>query len=174
MLFRLNSFTMGLHWSSPGSFITISTAVLQRENPGLEVRQFQGGGLTASRAVKNFYEDARAWKPDVVLLVVLTRTDDDVKALDTMVRGFTQAGAKVYMFDSVRDPEEAARLSSQQEAVRQAGGTLVEVAPRLAASPDRARFLCMDGIHMTEPYHRLMAKEWLKLLAGVRGPKLIG
>jgi len=27
---------------------------------------------------------------------------------------------------------------------------------------------------MTEPYHRLMAKKWLKLLAGVRGPKLVG
>jgi len=169
-----HSFTMGLHWSSPGSFVTIATAMLRSENPGVEVKQFQGGGLTASRALKNFYEDARAWKPDVVLLVVLTRTDDDVKALDTMVRGFTQAGAKVYMFDSVRDPEEAARLANQQEAVRRAGGTLVEVAPLLAASPDHERFLCLDGIHMTEPYHRLMAKEWLKLLAGVRGPKLVG
>jgi hypothetical protein len=105
---------------------------------------------------------------------VLTRTDDDVNALDTLVRGFTMAGAKVYMFDSLRDPEEAARLARQHEAVRQAGGTLVEVAPLLAASPDRARFPCLDGIHMTEPYHRLMAKEWLKLLAGVRGPKLVG
>jgi hypothetical protein len=169
-----HSFTMGLHWSSPGSFITISTAMLQRENPRVEVKQFQGGGLTASRALRNFYEDARAWKPDVVLLVVLTRTDDDVKALHTLVRGFTRAGAKVYMFDSLRDPEEAARLARQQEAVRQAGGALVEVAPLLAASPDRARFPCLDGIHMTEPYHRLMAKEWLKLLAGVRGPKLVG
>ena len=78
------------------------------------------------------------------------------------------------MFDSVRDPEEAARLAGQQEAVRRAGGTLVEVASLLSASPDRARFLCMDGVHMTEPYHRLMAKEWLRLLAGVRGPKLVG
>jgi photosystem II stability/assembly factor-like uncharacterized protein len=169
-----HSFTMGLHWSSPGSFITISTALLQKENPKVQVKQFQGGGLTGSRALKNFYADALAWKPDVVLLVLLTRTDDDLKALDTMVRGFTQAGAKVYMFDSVRDPEEAARLAGQQDAVRQAGGTLVEVAPLLAASPDRARFLCMDGVHMTEPYHRLMAKEWLRLLAGVRRPKLVG
>ena len=32
--------------------------------------------------------------------------------------------------------------------------------------------VCLDGIHMTEPYHRLMAKEWLKLLAGARGPAL--
>jgi hypothetical protein len=140
----------------------------------VEVKQFQGGGLTASRALKNFYADARAWKPDVVLLVVLTRTDDDVKALDTLVRGFTDAGARVYMFDSVRDPEEAARLAGQQEAVRRSGGTLIEVASLLAAAPDRDRFLCLDGVHMTEPYHRLMAKEWLRFLAGVRGAKLVG
>jgi len=169
-----HSFTMGLHWSSPGSFVTIATAVLKRENPKVEVRQFQGGGLTASRALKSLYADALAFKPDLVLLVVLTRTDDDVKALDTMVRGFTGAGAKVYMFDAIHDPEEAARLASQLEAVRQAGGTIVDVSPLLAAAPDRARFVCMDGVHMTEPYHRLMAKEWLKLLAGARGPKLGG
>ncbi|PYP99282.1 MAG: hypothetical protein DMF82_25305, partial [Acidobacteria bacterium] len=64
-----HSFTMGLHWSSPGSFITISTAMLQKENPRVEVKQFQGGGLTGSRALKSFYADALAWKPDVVLLV---------------------------------------------------------------------------------------------------------
>ena len=44
------------------------------------------------------------------------------------------------------------------------------VGPVLAASPDRARFVCLDGIHMTEPYHRLMAKQWLAFLAGARGP----
>jgi len=32
----------------------------------------------------------------------------------------------------------------------------------------------IDGIHMTEPYHRLMAKEWLKYLAGARGDKAEG
>lgn len=37
---------------------------------------------------------------------------------------------------------------------------------RLAAAPDRANFVCLDGIHMKESYHRLMAKELLKFLAG--------
>ena len=36
--------------------------------------------------------------------------------------------------------------------------------PILAASPDRGRFSCLDHIHMTEPYHRLMAKEWLRVI----------
>jgi hypothetical protein len=44
------------------------------------------------------------------------------------------------------------------------------VSPLLA--PERDRFLCLDGIHMTEPYHRLMAKEWLKMLVGARQPAL--
>jgi hypothetical protein len=45
---------------------------------------------------------------------------------------------------------------------------VIEVGSVLSSSPDRARFVCLDGIHMTEPYHRLMAKEWLKFLAGAR------
>jgi hypothetical protein len=28
--------------------------------------------------------------------------------------------------------------------------------------------VCLDRIHMTEPWHRLMAKEWLELLVGAR------
>jgi hypothetical protein len=44
----------------------------------------------------------------------------------------------------------------------------------LEVERDVDRFLCLDGIHMTEPYHRLMAREWLKLLLGARGPALAG
>jgi hypothetical protein len=42
----------------------------------------------------------------------------------------------------------------------------------LAAAPDRSQFLCLDGIHRKEPYHRLMAKEWLKFLIGARELRL--
>lgn len=169
-----HSFTMDLHWSSPSAFIPIVTAMLAAENPKVEVRQFQGGGLTSSRAYKNFYEDAVAWKPDTVLLVVLNRTDDDLASLRKMGEGFRAAGAKVFMFDDVHDPDAAdpAKLRQEAAVAREAGITIVEVGPALAASPDRARFLCLDKIHMTEPYHRLMAKEWLKLLVGARGAAL--
>jgi len=53
-------------------------------------------------------------------------------------------------------------------AARESGMTVVEVSKVLAAAPDRGRFLCLDGIHMTEPYHRLMAKQWLGWLVGAR------
>jgi hypothetical protein len=48
------------------------------------------------------------------------------------------------------------------------GIEVIEVGSILANSPERSKFICLDGIHMTEPYHRLMAKEWLKYLAGAR------
>ena len=53
-----------------------------------------------------------------------------------------------------------------------AGITVIRVGAILEASPDRARFLCLDGIHMTEPYHRLVAREWLAFLVGARGAAL--
>lgn len=46
-----HSFTMGLHWSSPSSFVPIVIEVFRRENPKVEFKQFAGGGLTATRAL---------------------------------------------------------------------------------------------------------------------------
>ena len=169
-----HSFTMGLHWASPSAFVPIVTALVARENPGVEIRQFQGGGLTSTRAYDRFFKDAVAWKPDVVLLVVMNRTDEDFAKLTLLAQGLSAAGAKVYAFDDVHDPDTAdpERLRKEHEVEARAGITIVEVAPLLATAPDRDRFLSLDGVHMTEPYHRLMAREWLKLLVGARGPRL--
>ena len=161
-----HSFTMDLHWASPSAFVPIVTAMFAAENPAVQFRQFQGGGLTSSRAMKNFYQDALAWKPDTVLLVLINRTDKDLDDLRTMGQGFKAAGARVVMFDDVHDPDSGDPLARQKEAAaaREAGIEVAVVSPILAASPDRSRFSCLDHIHMTEPYHRLMAKEWLRVI----------
>jgi hypothetical protein len=168
-----HSFTMGLHWSSPSSFVPIVIDVFRRENPKVQFKQFAAGGLTASRAQKRFYQDVLDWKPDKVMLVVMTRTDEDYEALKQMGNGFRASGIKTYMFDEVHDPAavtpgtvERARKSAEESGIE-----VIEVGEILAKAPDRAKFICLDGIHMTEPYHRLMAKEWLKYLAGARGDK---
>jgi hypothetical protein len=168
-----HSFTMDLHWSSPSAFVPFVTAMFALENPKVEFRQFSGGGLTSSRAFKNFYKDALAYKPDTVLLVVLNRTDEDLADLKAMGQGFKAAGARVFAFDDVHDPDAAdpAKLQREWATEREGGIAVVEVGTLLAASPDRPRFFCLDKIHMTEPYHRLMAKEWLKLLVGARAPE---
>ncbi len=168
-----HSFTMGLHWASPSAFVPIVTALLARENPGVEIRQFQGGGLTSTRAYDRFFKDVIAWKPDVVLLVVMNRTAEDLAKLALLGQGLTAAGARVYSFDDVHDPDSSdpERLAKEHEVEQASGIAIVEVAALLSAAPDRDRFLSLDGIHMTEPYHRLMAREWLKLLVGARGPQ---
>jgi hypothetical protein len=169
-----HSFTMQLHWSTPGAFVPVVTAIFARENPKVEFRQFQGGGLTSTRAVDRFYADVVAWKPQQVLLVVINRTDEDLLNFARLGRGLAEAGAKVLTFDDVHDPKgTASGLRDRELAVaRETGMTVIDVSPLLAAAPDRDRFLCLDGIHMTEPYHRLMAKEWLKFLVGARPPTL--
>jgi photosystem II stability/assembly factor-like uncharacterized protein len=171
-----HSFTMQLHWSTPGAFVPIVTAMFARVNPGVEFRQFQGGGMTSSRALSRFLADVVAWKPQQVLLVVMNRTEADVDAFGELGRRLAAAGARVFTFDDVGDPEGSSpELRERELAVaRETGMTVIEVSRLLAAAPDRERFLCLDRIHMTEPYHRLMAKEWLKMLVGAREAKLGG
>jgi len=161
-----HSFTMDMHWASPSAFVPIVTAMFATENPAVQFRQFQGGGLTSSRAMRNFYKDALAWKPDTVLLVLINRTDEDLEDLRTMGQGFRAAGARVVMFDDVHDPDSGDPQARQKEATvaREAGIEIAAVSSILAASPDRSRFSCLDHIHMTEPYHRLMAKEWIRVI----------
>jgi hypothetical protein len=169
-----HSFTMQLHWSTPGAFVPVVTAIFARENPKVEFRQFQAGGLTSTKAVNRFYADVVAWKPQQVLLVVINRTDEDLQNFARLGRGLAEAGAKVLTFDDVHDPKGTANgLRDRELAVaRETGMSVIDVSPLLAAAPDRDRFVCLDGIHMTEPYHRLMAKEWLKFLVGARQPAL--
>jgi hypothetical protein len=165
-----HSFTMQLHWSTPGAFVPIVTAMLARENPAVEFRQFQAGGLTSTKALARFHDDVIAWKPDKVLLVVLNRTAEDLASFARLGRDFAAAGAQVITFDDVHDPDasDPAMRGRDLVAARESGMTVIEVASVLAAAPDRDRFLCLDGIHMTEPYHRLMAKQWLGWLVGAR------
>jgi hypothetical protein len=167
-----HSFTMGNHWASPGSFTTISSALLQREHVRIETRHYSAGGLTASRAWRRFGREALDWRPDVALLVVAVRNDDDVSALTSMVTALDEAGAKVLMFDELGDPTERneAMRARRLEAARTAGARILPIADRLASAPDRGAFLSLDGIHMTEPYHRLVALAWLEALADTLVP----
>ena len=170
-----HSFTMGQHWSSPSSFVPVVMEIFRRQNPKVEFRQFAAGGLTSSRARQRFFQDALAWKPDKVFLVVMNRRDEDFQALSQMAEGFIQAGAQVYIFDNIQDPaaiNSPEIVSRTVQAARSAGISVVEVGELLARAPQRASFLSLDRIHMTEPYHRLMAKEWLRFLTGARGAKL--
>lgn len=162
-----HSFTMSLHWSSPSAFVPIVIDVFRRENPGVQFKQFAAGGLTASRAQKRFYQSVLDWKPDKVLLVVMTRTDEDYDVLKQLGQGFGTAGIKTYMFDEIHDPASVkpGTVERALQAARKGGIEIIEAGKVLQSAPDKSSFVCLDGIHMKEPYHRLMAKLWLKFLA---------
>ena len=74
------------------------------------LRTMSAGGLTATRAQQRFYQSVLDWKPDKVLLVVMTRTDADYDALKQLGVGFAAAGIKTYMFDEVHDPASVNQL----------------------------------------------------------------
>jgi hypothetical protein len=154
--------------------VPIVTAIFARENPKVEFRQFQGGGLSSTRAVDRFYADLVAWKPQQVLLVVINRTEEDLAAFRKLGRGLADAGARVLTFDDVHDPKGTANALREKEAAaaRESGMTVIQVNALIGAAPERDSFICLDGIHMTEPYHRLMARQWLAFLVGARPAEL--
>jgi len=171
-----HSFTMDVHWASPSAFVPIVSEIFKAVNPQVEVRQWQAGGLTASRAYarEKFYEQALAWKPDRVLLVVAGRGKADDDAMNSMIAGFGKAGAEVMMFDRLSPPKPKSAPPSKPvpEPPAPPGIHVIEVGRVLGESPDRDKFVALDDIHMTEPWHRIMAREWLKYLVGARKEKL--
>jgi hypothetical protein len=160
-----HSFTMDEHWSSPSSFVPIVTAMFAQENPRVQFKQWFSGGLTYSHAYRNFYPDAYAWGPNIVLLVLANRTPADIEALKTMAAGFKASGARVLMFDDVEvGGEDQALVRQADAAAKEAGVEILPARSILDAAPNHQSFPCLDGIHKTEPYHRLMAVLWLKAI----------
>ncbi len=169
-----HSFTMQSHWATPGSFAAVVGAVLAMTNPAIQYRQWGAGGLTASRAYRNFYSEVLDWKPDLVLFAVALRGEEDRTDFASMCNGLAGSGARVCTFDNLQDPSEATGPEPLWEKAGELGLRVIEVEPLLNAAPDRASFLCLDKIHMTEPYHRLVAREWLRFLLGARSARLSG
>jgi len=165
-----HSFTMYVHWSSPAAFVPIVAEIFALTNPKIEVRQWQAGGMNASRAdCQAFYQEALAWKPDRVLFVFANRGPKDPPALEKMVAGFAAQGAAVMLPDTIYGdvsvttkyywaPETLRELASRR------GIALIPAGAAIDASPEKGRFVALDGIHMTEPYHRVMARTWLRFL----------
>ncbi len=109
-----HSFTMDAHWSSPSSFVPIVTTMFEQEDSRVQFRQWSAGGLRFARAYRNYYAEALAWKPNVVLFVLGNSKTEDAEALKTMAAGFRAAGARVLMFDDVEDSIAFGEPSAQE------------------------------------------------------------
>ena len=157
-----------VHGRHPAMFVPIVTAIFAREARG-RVPTVRGAGtdlgaeplLRQVGGLEGAAGAARGGRPR-------TRTSRASAVSDAASPGRGAQGAHLRRRDY---PEERTKASAPGVAAAQETGmTVIEVSPLLAGRPGADRFLCLDGIHMTEPYHRLMAKEWRKMLVGAREP----
>ncbi|MFT3771504.1 MAG: hypothetical protein QM820_39320 [Minicystis sp.] len=83
-----------------------------------------------------------------------------------------RAHIEAFMFDDllIGDVPDSPEVARQVAAAARRGHIkVIAVRDQLASAPDRSQFLCLDHLHMKEPYHRLLAREYLRFLAGARG-----
>jgi hypothetical protein len=170
-----HSYTMKMNWATLSPMNEIAAAVFRKLGSGVVFAHMGHGGMNAVAARDKYLKDALAWKPDRVLIVVVLNTDAEIAALDDMARAFKAAGAETIVFDQLHPAAKswvnpsAAKLAETSE---KSGLTVLEVGKLLSTHPERSRFVCLDGIHMTPPYHKLMAGELLKYIVGARKAKL--
>ena len=159
-----HSFTMAVNWSSPSSFTAIAGAAFEKVNPKVEFKHWGEGGMRALRAQEAFVPQAKAWKPNVLFLFTGTPEPKDLDALVAMDKDLRQAGIRVFIFPH-NGPLPYYNVPQIQAFAKANNLSLADFTAVVDSAPNKAEFLSLDGIHMTEPWHRLMAKELLKFLA---------
>ncbi len=170
-----HSFTMEMNWSTLSPMNEIVGAAYRKLNPGVVFTHMGHGGMSATQARNKYLKDGLAWKPTRVLIVTVMGNDAEIAALADMAKAFKAEGAEVIVFDQLYiaanswiNPKKAGL-----EALAAKGDvTVIEVGKLIESNPNKDQFPCLDGLHMTTPYHELMAGELLKYLLGVRAAKL--
>jgi hypothetical protein len=139
-------------------------AAFAKVNPGVKFAHLGHGGMSASSARDKYLEQALQLRPSHVLIVVVIRSDADAAAMEEMTRRLTAAGAKVACFDQLH-PDKTSWVNpdpAKLDAAVKAGLAIIPVADLISTHPDRSKFICLDGVHMTDPWHKMMAAVWVK------------
>lgn len=167
-----HSFTSPLHWASPSTFVPIVREILQTRASRITVDQIVEGGMDATTAYRKYFDQVAAARPNRVYLAVTTRGQNDAASVARFAREFQARGIELALFDAAeihdpytRDPSWAKRAV---QAARAEGAIIVPLEAALtdAFGIDRASQLSLDGVHMKEDYHRVLAREWLHEIAG--------
>jgi len=158
-----HSFTMPVNWSSPSSFTQIVIEMFAQLNPAVQFKHWSRGGLSASGAKELFYQQALDWKSDRAFIFTLAESDADFQAYEEMSEGFANSGSHLYIFPHngpmpYNDVQKVRRFAKEHNL------ELADFDDVVQAAPNKAEFVSLDKIHMTEPFHRLMAGEFLKFL----------
>jgi hypothetical protein len=168
-----HSFTQSGHWASPASFTDLAADVLRRFNSGIEVLHLSQGGQTASTVRSRLLGRALEARPDLVLIAVVVREPEHLADLRAVIAELRRGGAEVMLFDTLNSrfghEEVTGYAPAVAQAARAAGARVIEVGAHLAEHPWRGRFEALDVRHMGPAYHRVMAVELVRYLAGQAG-----
>lgn len=158
-----HSYTMMIQWSTPAPFTWIAKAILEGTNPGIEILHLGQGGMTPGTADRLFRQIVLEYRPTQVFLFLLIPTARDVADLARLVRAFEDAGIICTAFTH-RLVSDFSNVAQLQDVAARTELHILDIEQRLEKSPDRSDFVSLDGVHMTEVYHRLAAVELLKAL----------
>lgn len=164
-----HSFTMSMHWASPGSFTDIAYEIIHHHNPHIEWVRVNRGGLTPSLARRDYLETVLQHHPDQTIMVTISRNEENRTDLKYCIQKLQDHGSKVIVFDCVMvypDIYALEKLAAQE--ARRAGASVIEVYPLLSAHPQREEFPALDAVHTAPPYHKFMAVELVRYFAGKR------
>jgi hypothetical protein len=162
-----HSITMQGHWSSPSTFGHIADAIARRVNPGIEFLHRAGTSLNPRTARRDVLPSVLEARPDHIVCVLRMREESDYQEFPLFAEEVHKAKVPLYAFDNYRQPidEGSRRVTRWTKFAQEKGVRLIPLAEKLAAAPDRARFVSIDRLHMREPYHRLVATTLLAWVA---------
>ena len=164
-----HSFSSYEHWSTHAPFNGVAEAALRLLGVEVKMPRIGEGGMTAATAREKCFDHALAMNPDAALFVIRLEGDGNREALADMARQLTERGVAAWcpdrLFPSGTYPWPGDDPAKLREAVEGTGLVLIDVGEKLDSHPRRDEFLCLDRIHMTGIYHKVMAAELLKCIA---------
>jgi hypothetical protein len=160
-----HSYTMMVQWSTPAPFTWIAKAVLEKVNPGVSFLHFGGGSMSPATASRLYRDIVLEYKPAQVYFYLVVMTEQDVADMALLVRTFTDAGIACNAFTQ-RYALDYQNVDCLKQVAAITPLRIVDIEGTLQTSPHRKDFMSLDGIHMTEIYHRLAAVELLKAIHG--------
>jgi hypothetical protein len=163
-----HSLMINRHWSSLGAWSSIAGETMRQINPGFDYKDFQGGNLTMSRAVREHLDNLIAYRPTETFILTSTpRSAADLEALVKVLSALRGIGCQTYVIDDVRPwgrmgtrtPETRASI---QKACEETGAHQLEWLTLAQHAPGHERWAAIDNIHMATDGHIFFAKELLK------------
>jgi hypothetical protein len=174
--FALLSHTASIpdHFATSGGYLNIVAETIKLANPACEYKGFHQEMMAADQAAGRFLQAMIAYKPTDTFIAMFP---DPVSSLRQIGDEMVKLGGRVYIMDLLPWLEYAPGTTAAiRNYARQNPDSVmfVELAPRSWGAPGSYKWRANDNAHMMTSGHIFYARELLKELAIVYGPKTAG